>query len=51
MAADKEELKRKSKEELLQYLDDKVNKMDTMIRSRLNAPSDDTLSQVCTRRT
>lgn len=47
MVADKEELKRKTKDELLAFLDAKLDRMDTMIRSRLNAPTtDDTLAQV-----
>lgn len=47
LAADKEELKRRSKEELLHYLDDKLGKMDAMIRAHLDTPAtiDDSVSK------
>lgn len=47
LAADKEELKRRSKEELLHYLDAKLGKMDAMIRAHLDTPAtiDDSVSK------
>jgi hypothetical protein len=48
IAADKEELKRRILEDIHKYIDPKLLKMDTMVRSHLDAPAtvDESIAKV-----